>query len=54
MPASSDEPQFDSLAAFFKCAQCGETFRYGDSVVFCSEECGDLFDADLRESADGY
>jgi endogenous inhibitor of DNA gyrase (YacG/DUF329 family) len=46
------DPQFISVWVY-RCAQCGEPFTRGDSVMFCSEECGDSFDADLRESADG-
>ena len=29
------------------CAHCAKQFTDGDSLMFCSEECGDLFDADL-------
>jgi predicted nucleic acid-binding Zn ribbon protein len=48
MPEPAIEPPSDSLAQYFRCAQCGEPFEIGDSVMFCSERCGDLFDADLR------
>lgn len=37
----------------FLCAHCGEPIPSSeDSDMFCSEACGDAFDADLRDSVD--